>query len=451
MLKKQIKKIKELDKKYIWHPFTQMQDWEKQDNLIIAKGEGEFLFDIEGKKYIDGVSSLWLNLHGHKKRDIDDAIKKQLKKVAHSTLLGLGNMPSILLAEKLIQIVPDNLKKVFYSDNGSTAVEIALKIAFQFWQNTGKKDKTKFVSLKNAYHGDTIGSVSVGGMDLFHEIYKQLLFYTIKIPSPYCYRCEFKKDISDCDFYCVKISEKIIKKNKNKIAGLIIEPMNQAASGMIIQPTGYLKKIYQICKENDVLFIVDEVATGFGRTGKMFACEHEKIKPDIMTLAKGLSGGYLPIAATVTTEKIFNSFLADYNEKKTFFHGHSYTGNQLAAVAAIASLNIFEKERVLIKLQHKIEFIKKELEKFRDLEIVGDIRQLGFMIGIELVKNKLTKEEFDWGEKIGIRVCSEAKKHGLIIRPLGNVIVMLPPLSISEFNLKKMLNIIYKCIKTISY
>ena len=445
-------RLEKLDKKYIWHPFTQMLEWEKDPQVIIERGAGSILTDVHGKKYIDGVSSLWVTVHGHRKKEIDAAVSAQLRKIAHSTLLGLSNVPAILLAEKLVKIAPSGLSKVFYSDSGSTAVEIALKIAFQYWQQKGKKHKAKtgFISLKEAYHGDTIGSVSVGGIDLFHSTYKPLLFPTRKIESPHCYRCGLARTYPACGIFCAEKAEEVIRTHNHEIAALVIEPLVQGAAGMLLQPPGYLRKIRELCTKYNILMIADEVATGFGRTGTMFACEHEKVLPDIMATAKGITGGYLPLAATLTTEDIYRGFLGEYRELKTFFHGHTYTGNPLACAAAIANIDLFKKERTLQNLQPKITLLKNELTRFADLEHVGDIRQKGFMVGIELVKDKETKGPYPLEEKIGLRVIQEARKRGLIIRPLGSVVVLMPPLSISMMELKKLINIVYGAIKTVT-
>jgi adenosylmethionine-8-amino-7-oxononanoate aminotransferase len=429
-----------------------MREWEKDPQVIIESGTGSILTDIRGKKYIDGVSSLWVTVHGHRKKEIDAAVSSQLRKIAHSTLLGLSNVPAILLAEKLVEITPIGLSKVFYSDSGSTAVEIALKIAFQYWQQKGKKHKNKtgFISLKEAYHGDTIGSVSVGGIDLFHSTYKPLLFRTRKIESPYCYRCSFEGTYPGCGMVCAEQAEGVMRAHNHEIAAIVIEPLVQGAAGMLLQPPGYLRKIRELCTKYNILMIADEVATGFGRTGTMFACEHEKVLPDIMAIAKGITGGYLPLAATLTTEDIYQRFLGEYRELKTFFHGHTYTGNPLACAAAIANIDLFRKERTLQNLQPKITFLKKELKRFTGLEHVGDIRQEGFMVGIELVRYKKTKEPYQLKERIGIRVIEEARKHGLIIRPLGSVVVLMPPLSISMRDLKTLIEIVYGAIKTVT-
>ncbi|MFH0807921.1 MAG: adenosylmethionine--8-amino-7-oxononanoate transaminase [Elusimicrobiota bacterium] len=442
------KYLKEWDKKYIWHPFTQMQDYEKEKPIIIEEGKGSYIKDTDGKRYLDGVSSLWVNVHGHRKKELDESIRKQLNRVAHSTLLGLGNIPSIELAKKLIEIAPKGLKKVFYSDSGSTAVEIALKMAFQYCQQTGQKKKTKFISFVNAYHGDTVGSVSVGGMDLFHKIYKPLLFNTIKLNAPYCYKCHLGLNYPNCKLKCVNELENTLKKQHREIAGLIIEPLIQGAAGMLTQPQGYIRKVRELCTKYSVLMLADEVATGFGRTGKMFACEHENISPDIMCVAKSITGGYLPLAATLTTQEIYNGFLGDSSEQKTFFHGHTYTGNPLACAVAIASLELYKKEKLISKLHSKISFLRNELKRFNQLEHAGDIRQQGMMVGIELVKDKTTKKEYGWEEKIGIRVVNEARKHGVILRPLGSVIVLMPPLNISTKELKTLLDATFKSIKT---
>ena len=361
MRNKSTKKISEalrlerLDKEYIWHPFTQMQDWEKEPQLIIESGRGSILTDVHGRKYIDGVSSLWVTVHGHRKREIDKAVSAQLGMIAHSTLLGLSNVPAVVLAEKLVALAPKGLSKVFYSDSGSTAVEIALKIAFQYWLQKGPeyRCKTKFISLKEAYHGDTLGSVSVGGIELFHQIYQPLLFQSYKIETPCCYRCSLGKNYPGCKMACAKKAEEVIRRHSPETAGLIMEPLVQGAAGMLVQPPGYLKKIRELCTRYNLLLIIDEVATGFGRTGTMFACEQEGVVPDLMCVAKGITGGYLPLAATLATGEIYSRFLGNHQDLKTFFHGHTYTGNPLACAAAVASLDVFKKERTLIKVRAK--------------------------------------------------------------------------------------------------
>ena len=428
-MKDYTKELLEKDKAYIWHPFTQMQEWMESPQLIIERGEGNYLYDTEGNRYFDGVSSLWCNLHGHNHPYLNKAIEEQLKKVAHSTMLGLGNVPSIILAEKLVKISPKGLKRVFYSDNGATAMEIALKMAYQYWYNIGDRKRTKFIILEGAYHGDTIGSVSLGGIPLFHEIFRPLLFKSYKVPAPYCYRCPLKLKKENCSMDCIELAEKTVKEHKDEVVAFVIEPLIQGAAGMITQPKGYLKEIERICRENNILLICDEVATGFGRTGTMFAVEQEDVSPDLMALAKGITAGYLPLAATLSTETIFEAFLGRYEEFKTFFHGHTYTGNPLGCSVAIANIEIFERENVIEKLKPKIRFLEEKLKELWELSHVGDIRQRGFMVGIEIVKDREKRLSYEPKERIGHRIILSARKRGIILRPLGDVIVLMPPLS----------------------
>lgn len=441
------KELQRLDKAHVWHPFTQMKEWESGDPLIIEKGQGNYLIDTDGRRYLDGVSSLWVNVHGHRKKEIDRAIKSQLGKLAHSTLLGLGNTPSIKLAERLAGIAPKGLKRVFFSDNGSTAVEIALKMAFQYWEQKGVEGKKKFVAFTGAYHGDTFGSMSVGEIDIFVKKYRPLLFSAFRAPYPYCYRCPAGKNSSDCKTECLKAFEDILKKHSGEIAACIIEPMLQGAAGMIVSPSGFLKGVRRLTKKYGVLLIADEVATGFGRTGKMFACEVEGVVPDFLCLAKGITGGYMPLAATLTTDKVYRAFLGKYEEYKSFFHGHTYTGNPLGSAAALANLDIFEKERVIEKLGPKIELFKKLLQRFDGLEYVGEVRQIGLVAGIELVKDKNTREPFPAKSRVGYRACLSMRDSGVILRPLGDVVVIMPPLSIRESELKKIVEAAYKGIR----
>lgn len=435
-----------LDKEYIWHPFTQMREWLQADNVIIEHADGVYLYDTNGNKYLDGISSLWVNIHGHRKKEIDEAIINQINKVSHSTLLGLGSSPSIELAEKLVQISPPKLQKVFYSDSGSTAVEVALKIAFQYWKNRGYEEKRLFVGLDQAYHGDTIGSVSLGGIDIFHSIFHPLLFHTLVIPTPFPYRnpdltAEQLRD------QCLNTFEKIAEERGSEIAALIVEPLVQGAAGMIVHPEGFLKGLETICRKHKILLICDEVATGFGRTGAMFACEQEAVEPDILCLAKGLTGGYLPLAATLVSNEIFEAFLGSYTEYKTFFHGHSYTGNALACAAAQACLEIFEKDHVLENLEPRIMFLENLLrEKLGALPHVGDIRQCGMMVGIELVEDKALRRTFPVELGMGVRVTQDIRKHGIILRPLGDVVVIMPPLAIEIDEIKTMVTAVEKSI-----
>ncbi|MBI4398847.1 MAG: adenosylmethionine--8-amino-7-oxononanoate transaminase [Candidatus Omnitrophica bacterium] len=446
--------LKKLDRAYVWHPFTQMREWTDDEILIIERAEDCYLIDTEGRRYIDGVSSLWCNVHGHRKAAIDEAVKTQLGKAAHSTFLGLSNPPAILLAERLIQTAPRGLRRVFYSDSGSEAMEIALKMAYQYWCQKDAKNATSgkktFVHLELAYHGDTLGAVSVGGIQLFHDVYKPLLFRTHSAPSPYCYRCKFGLDRESCKRECLSELEEIVKKYAHEIAAIVVEPLLQGAAGMIAHPAGYLREVRRIADQYDTLLICDEVATGFGRTGTMFACEHEDVTPDIMAVAKGITGGYLPLAATLAKEKIYEAFLGKYEEFKTFFHGHTYTANPLACAAALANLDLFEKERTLENLRPKIERLSAWLARLRDFSHVGDVRQAGFMAGIELVESKREKTPYPPAQKIGIKVCRLAREQGVILRPLGNVIVLMPPLAIPEIVLEELLEVTERCILNIT-
>jgi len=435
----------------IWFPFTQMREFSPEDVLVIAEGKGTLLRDVDGRDYIDGVSSLWTNVHGHRKEQIDRAVKEQVDRLSHSTLLGLVHEPAIECAKKLLEVVPKGLTRVFYSESGSTAVEIALKMAFQYQKQAagGNPDKTRFISFTNAYHGDTLGAVSVGGIDLFHAVYHELLFPTVKAESPYCYRCPFGASQPSCQFDCLKQLENLLATHASELAALIIEPLVQGAGGILVQPPGYLRRVRELCTQYGVLMIADEVAVGFGKTGTMFACQQEGVTPDIMAVGKGLSGGYLPLAATVATEEIYSGFLGRFDEFKTFFHGHTYTGNPLACAAAVASLNIFTEERVVEGLAGKIKRFSQGLQPIAKLGHVGEIRQRGFMVGIELVADKKTKELYPPGARIGHRVILEARKRGLIIRPLGDVIVLMPPLCITNEEIDRLCEITLDSIRAV--
>jgi lysine--8-amino-7-oxononanoate aminotransferase len=435
------------NKQFLWHPFTQMKDYVADDPLIIARGEGIKLIDVNGKEYYDGFSSVWLNVHGHNVPELNQALIDQLQQVAHSTLLGMANIPSILLAEKLVKLAPPGLTKVFYSDNGATAVEIAIKMAFQYWQNRGVSGKRSFITMNNAYHGDTIGAVSVGAIPLYHQVYRPLLFTPYTIPYPYPYR-----QGGDEEAVAATLSEleALLREKSDEIAAMIVEPVVQGASGMIVMPPGCLKRIAELLRAYDVLLIADEVATGFGRTGKMFACEHEGVVPDLMAVAKGITGGYLPVAATLATDRIYDAFFADYEEQKTFFHGHSYTGNPLGCAVALENLRLMEERRIVEEVSRKSVLIEGQLASMLDRPHVGDIRQKGFMAGIELVRDKQTKEPYHWNERVGVRVCRKAREKGMLTRPLGNVIVFIPPLASTEEDLCEMIAILDEAITEVT-
>jgi adenosylmethionine---8-amino-7-oxononanoate aminotransferase len=412
--------LAQADLQFLWHPFTQQQGWEEEGPLIVEQADRCELIDVDGRRYIDGVSSLWCNVHGHRHPVLDIAVHEQLDRVAHSTMLGLSHPPAIELARKLIELAPPGLQRVFYSDSGSTAAEIALKMAFQYWQQQGGEDarKTRFVCLREAYHGDTIGSVSVGGIDLFHSMYRPLLFDAVRAEPG---------DAADMD--------RVLTENAGEIAAVIVEPLVQGAAGMLIQPDGYLRRVRELCDRHRVFLICDEVATGFGRTGRMFACEHDDITPDFLCVAKGLTGGYLPLAATLTTEQVYEGFLGRFEEFRTFFHGHTYTGNPLACAAALANLRLFEQEETIERLQPKIELLAELLEPVAALPAVREVRRCGFMVGIEL-------DGFPLDARIGHQVTLEARRRGAIVRPLGDVVVLMPPLAIEPRQLKQLVTIV---------
>ncbi|MGC3976171.1 MAG: adenosylmethionine--8-amino-7-oxononanoate transaminase [Nitrospira sp.] len=436
------------DHAYLWHPFTQMQEWEQEMPLIIEKGKGSYLIDTEGRKYLDGTASIWVNLHGHRHPRLDRALTAQLRQIAHSTFLGLTNPPAIRLARELIRLAPKGLRRVFYSDNGSTAVEVALKMAVQYWQQVQPSagPKQSFAHLRMAYHGDTIGAVSVGNIELFHARFKPLLFPTHQVEPPYCYRCPLGRTYPSCDIACIDPLERLLKTRHRKLAGVIVEPLVQAAAGMMVAPPGYLARVRELCTKYNVLLIVDEVATGFGRTGKMFACQHEGVTPDLMAISKGMTGGYMPLAATLTTDAVYKAFLGRYDEWKTFFHGHSYTGNPLGCALALANLEIFRREQTLAQVRKKSRLLSRLLKPLSELPHVGDIRQCGFMVGIELVQDRHTKSPYPLERRIGHRVAQACRLRGLLLRPLGNVMALVPPLSISPRELSTMVAILHSAI-----
>jgi adenosylmethionine-8-amino-7-oxononanoate aminotransferase len=415
----------QLDHDHLWHPFTQQQGWSAEEPLMIECAQGSHLIDSDGRRYIDGVSSLWCNVHGHRHAGIDAAVSDQLNKVAHTTMLGLSHPAAAELAGRLVDLAPAGLSRVFYSESGSTATEIALKMAFQYQQQRGgqHRRRTSFVHLRDSYHGDTIGSVSVGGIDLFHSTYRPLLFRT---------HAAEPGDAADL--------ERVLAVHEEEIAAVIVEPLVQGAAGMLTHPPGYLRAVRELCDRFGVLLICDEVATGFGRTGKMFACEHEGVAPDLLCLAKGLTGGYLPLAATLATERIYEGFLGAPEEYRTFFHGHTYTGNPLACAAALASLDAFEQERTIEGLQPKIELLWELLAEVEAMPEVSEVRGRGVMVGIDL-------GEHDPALRLGHQVTLEARKRGAIIRPLSDVVVLMPPLSISEDELRQLIQITAESIE----
>jgi adenosylmethionine-8-amino-7-oxononanoate aminotransferase len=443
-------KLKQLDHTYLWHPFTQMQEWMAEEPCIISRADGHFLFDVQGKKYLDGVSSLWCNVHGHRKKEIDDAIKDQLERIGHSTFLGLSHVPGIQLAEKLIGIAPAGLKRVFYSDSGATAVEIALKMAVQYWQLRGDSQRTLVASLAESYHGDTVGSMSMGYSEIFHRFHKSLLFPVVRITPPHVFRYFQGMSEDEALNAAIRDAREKLEQSKNELAALVMEPLMQGAAGMWAQPVEYLRALSEICREDGILLILDEVATGFGRTGKMFACEHAGVTPDILCLAKGITGGYLPLAATLATEEIFSGFLGEYGEYKTFFHGHTYTGNPLGCAAALANLDLFERGDILRRMQPGIRYLAERLQDFCKLPHVSDTRQWGYMAGIELVADKMGRRNYPPELRVGHKIILEARKRSVLIRPLGNIVILMPPLTITGEELTALLDVVYESIRAVT-
>ena len=414
----------QLDHSHVWHPFTQQRDWIAEEPLMIERARGSELSDADGRRYLDGVSSLWCNVHGHRHPVIDRAVADQLERVAHTTMLGLSHPSAAELAGRLVEIAPPGLNRVFYSDSGSTAAEVALKMAFQYWQHRGGQHvrRTSFVCLSDAYHGDTIGSVSVGGIDLFHKAFGPLLFNAHRARA------------GDIDAMA-----RLLRTHEEELAAVIVEPLVQGAAGIVTHPPGYLRAVRELCDRHGVLLICDEVATGFGRTGTMFACEQERVAPDLLCLAKGLTGGYMPLAATLATEEIYEAFLGPHEEFKTFFHGHTYTGNPLACAAALGSLDVFEMERTLVRMQPKIRLLTEMLREVDAMPEVAEVRQCGFMVGIDLGEHEASL-------RMGHRVVREARERGVIVRPLGDVIVLMPPLSISKQDLRRLVTVVAESI-----
>ena len=415
----------QLDHLHLWHPFTQQRDWVSEEPVMIERAEGTELVDSDGRSYLDGVSSLWCNVHGHRHPLIDQAVRDQLDRVAHSTMLGLSHPGAAELAARLVEIAPPRLDRVFYSDSGSTAVEVALKMAFQYWQHRGGQHvrRRTFICLEDAYHGDTIGSVSVGGMEMFHAAFAPLLFEAQRAKPG---------DIEDM--------ERLVSMYEEELVAVVVEPLVQGAAGIVTHPPGYLRAVRELCDRHDLLLICDEVATGFGRTGTMFACEQERVTPDLMCLAKGLTGGYMPLAATLATERIYEAFLGAPEEARTFFHGHTYTGNPLACAAALGCLDVFELERTLVRLQPKIRLLEELLADVEAMAEVAEVRQRGFMVGIDL-------GEHDPALRMGHRVVLEARERGVIVRPLGDTVVLMPPLSISKADLRRLVGVVAESIR----
>jgi len=431
------------DREFLWHPFTPMKAWmEKNDPVIIERGEAEFLIDTQGRRYLDGSASIWCNVHGHGVPELDAAVRAQLDCIAHSTLLGLGNVPSILLAKRLVEIAPAGLARVFYSDNGSTAVEIACKMAYQFWANQGRPEKSRFLAFANSYHGDTIGAVSVGGIPTFHEMYRPLCFPVEFIGGKVGGRRQKAEEV-------VREIEQLLAARPGAYAGIIIEPLIQAAGGMILHPPGLLRQLRALADRHALLLICDEVFTGFGRTGQMFACQHEGVTPDLLCLSKGLTAGYMPLGATLTTQRVFQAFYADPRAGKTFFHGHTFTGHPLACAVALASLDLFEKNRLLEHVQRLADLMAQWLAPARALPHIGDVRCLGLVAAIEIVQDKATGQSFPYHWRLGGAVCTGLRQQGIMLRPLADNIVICPPLAIREKNLCALCESVLKSLESV--
>ena len=436
------------DHAYLWHPFTQMREWLAEEPLIIVAGDGNYLIGADGRRYLDGVSSLWCNVHGHRRPELDAALRTQLDRIAHSTLLGLASEPSIVLAKRLVEMTPPSLTRVFYSDAGATAVEIALKMALQYWQLRGETRRTGFAALTEAYHGDTVGAVSVGYSEAFHRFFKPLVFPCHKLNPPHVYRWQHGMNEGEALQAAVYEAEVLLSAKGRELAALIVEPLMQGAAGMWAQPSTYVQALRALTREHGVLLICDEVATGFGRTGRMFAVEHAQTDPDLMCVGKGISGGYLPLAATLASEEIFEAFLGAYEDFVTFFHGHTYTGNALACAVAVANCDIFERDGVLARVTQHAQQLREFLERdIWPLSHVGDVRQWGLMVGIELVRDRETRKPYGASERMGMRVIQYARQQGVILRPLGNVIVLMPPFSIAVDELDRLCTVTRDAIR----
>ncbi len=441
------------DQRVLWHPFTQMSGWLDGRPLVIERGEGNYLLDTDGNRYLDGISSMWVNVHGHDHPKLRRALHEQVDRLAHSTLLGLASVPSVLVAEKLVALAPPGLTRVFFSDNGSTAMEIALKIAFQYFGQqpaASARKRTRFVALEGAYHGDTLGAVAVGGIEAFHEVFRPLVFPVLRARNTYCYRCPYGLEHPACDIHCLESLEAILARQGDEVAAVVVEPVMQAPAGMIPFPDGWLRRVRDLCDRHGTLLVCDEVATGFGRTGRMFACEHEGVTPDLLALAKGMTGGFLPMAATLATERIFEGFLGAADAGRQLYHGHSYSGNALGCAATLANLEVFEEEKVLERVARTGAHLAQRLAELRPLPAVGDVRQRGLMVGVELVRDRASRTRFDSADRVGHLVCMAMRKRRVILRPLGDVVVLMPPLSVTEAEIDHLVGALVESIAEVT-
>ncbi len=434
------KRLLEIDMAHIWHPYTQMKDFEDRELLFIHRAEGVFLWDVYGNRYYDTISSWWCILHGHGHPTIKGHIRRQLDRLEQIHFAGTTHEGPIRLVEGLNPLLPGPLRRFFFSDNGSTANEVALKMSLQYWKQTGQPERERFVSLERGYHGDTIGTISLGGVPAFEGPFQAVTFDSYKVPAPYCYRCPAGKEQGSCALECTAPLEELLEKQGSTIAAMILEPMLMGAGGMIVYPAGYLKRVEELCRACGCHLILDEVATGFGRTGRMFAMEHAGVVPDFVCLSKGITGGFLPLAVTVTTDEIYDAFYADYSEGKTFFHGHTFTANPLAAAAAVGSLEVFREEFVMERLPARVERLQEGARALAGLQLVGDVRGIGMVAAFELVADKGSRAPFDPAKRAGFQVYLEGLKRGVILRPLSDVIYLFLPLCTTRQQIEDILD-----------
>lgn len=439
--------LRRADKEFVWHPYTQMADWEKWNNRVIVKGEGFYLVDSEGRKYLDGIASMWCNVWGHGQNRVVEAMVEQLKDLQHSTLFGLASGPSAQLAERLAGLAK-SMDKVFYTDNGSTAIEAAMKMALQFWRNRGRGARKEFVSLERGYHGDTIGAMSVGYIENFFGAYKPLLAKVHRAPTPLLYGSRFENE-NDIAEQCLDKTERLLKKLRNRCAALIMESGAQIAGGVVIYPAGYQRKIAKMCRDHDVLLVLDEIATGFGRLGSMIEYLAQRSQPDIVCFGKALTGGYFPLAVTMTTDRIFNAFLGKYSDNKQFYHGHTFTGHPVGCAAALANIELYEKSNLMQRINTNAKYIASRLREFAKSPIVADIRHKGMLAGIELARNDKPIITLKNKERINYFIVQESLKRGVHLRPLGNVMIVIPPLAIGKKDLERVLDTQFEILRKV--